>query len=115
VTRTLLIRGMLVGLLAGVLAFGIARVLGEGPLSAGITFETATEPTGAPPAPELVSRTLQSTAGLATGTLVFAVALGGLYGLPTPSPRAGWVRSAPGALPCSSRPVGSSPCICCRR
>ena len=80
-TRTLLIRGMLVGLLAGVLAFGIARVLGEGPLSAGITFETATEPTGAPTAPELVSRTVQSTAGLATGTLVFAVALGGLFGL----------------------------------
>ncbi len=80
-TRTLLIRGMGVGLLAGVLAFGIARVLGEGPLSAGVTFETATEATGAVAAPELVSRTVQSTAGLATGTVVFAVALGGLFGL----------------------------------
>jgi len=78
--RTLLLRGMLVGLLAGVLAFVVARLLGEGPLSAGISFEEATTPPGAA-GPELVSRTIQSTVGLATGTLVFGVALGGLFAL----------------------------------
>ncbi|MGZ4520534.1 MAG: CbtA family protein, partial [Mycobacteriaceae bacterium] len=80
-TRTLLIRGMLVGLLAGVLAFLIARALGEGPLSSGIAFEAAREPAGAATTPELVTRTVQSTAGLATGTLAFAIALGGIFGL----------------------------------
>ncbi len=78
--RTLLLRGMLVGLLAGVLAFVVARLLGEGPLSAGISFEQAAAPAG-DSAPELVSRTVQSTLGLATGTLVFGVAVGGLFAL----------------------------------
>ena len=32
-------------------------------------------------APELVSRTVQSTLGLATGTLMFGVVLGGLFAL----------------------------------
>lgn len=80
-TRTLLIRGMLVGLLAGVLAFLVARALGEGPLSSGIAFESAREPAGAATTPELVTRTVQSTTGLATGTLAFAIALGGIFGL----------------------------------
>jgi len=80
VARTLLLRGMLVGLLAGVLAFVVARLLGEGPLSAGISFEEAATPAG-DSAPELVSRTVQSTLGLATGTLMFGVVLGGLFAL----------------------------------
>ena len=82
-TRTLLLRGMLVGLVAGVLAFGVARLLGEGPLGLGIAFEAATTVAGggADPKVELVSRTVQSTLGLAAGTIVFAVTLGGLYGL----------------------------------
>ena len=80
-TRTLLIRGMLVGLLAGVLAFVVARLLGEGPLVTGINFESASESAGTGAGHEHVSRTVQSTFGLGTGTLVFGIALGGLYGL----------------------------------
>ncbi len=80
-TRTLLIRGMLVGLLAGVLAFVVARLLGEGPLVAGINFESASESAGTGAEHEHVSRTVQSTFGLGTGTLVLGIALGGLYGL----------------------------------
>jgi len=82
VVRTLLLRGMGVGLLAGIFAFVVARVLGDGPLAAGIAYDrAATAPAPAPGAPELVSRTVQSTLGLATGTLVLGVALGGLYAL----------------------------------
>lgn len=81
--RTLLIRGMLVGLLAGVLAFVVARLIGENPMSSGIAFETASEHAAGmhEHGPELVSRTVQSTAGLAIGTIVFGIALGGLFGL----------------------------------
>ena len=73
---------MLVGLLAGVLAFVVAKLLGEGPLTAGIDFESASEAAaGSTPEPEMVSRGVQSTLGLATGTIVFGIALGGIYGL----------------------------------
>jgi hypothetical protein len=82
-TPTLLLRGMLVGLAAGVLAFVVARLLGEGPLGLGIAFEQASPAAagGVDPTVELVSRSVQSTLGLAVGTIVFAIALGGLYGL----------------------------------
>jgi len=83
-TRTLLLRGMLVGLLAGVLAFVVARLLGEGPLGLGIAFEetsTHAAASGADHKVELVSRSVQSTLGLGVGTVVFAIPLGGLYGL----------------------------------
>lgn len=74
--RTLLLRGMGVGLLAGIFAFVVARLLGDGPLAAGIAYDrAATAPA------ELVSRTVQSTLGLATGTSVLGVAIGGLYAL----------------------------------
>jgi hypothetical protein len=86
VARTLLIRGMLVGLVAGIVAFLVARLLGEGPVNAAIGFETAHD-TAMPSAmpgmqgPELVSRGVQSTIGLATGVVLFAVAMGGLFAL----------------------------------
>lgn len=83
-TRTLLLRGMLVGVLAGVLAVVVARLLGEGPLALGIAFEQASThaaASGVDHKVELVSRSVQSTLGLGVGTIVFAVALGGLYGL----------------------------------
>lgn len=70
----LLARGMLAGIAAGVLVFALAYLVGEIPLRAALGFEAAhsTEP-----AMEVVSRTIQETAGLATGVLVFAAALGG--------------------------------------
>jgi hypothetical protein len=80
--RTLLIRGMLVGLVAGVVAVVIAKVLGERQVGHAIAFEYARATAeGAPEEKELVSRTVQSTAGLLTGVAVFGVAIGGLFSL----------------------------------
>ncbi|MDH6622868.1 hypothetical protein M2271_000655 [Streptomyces sp. LBL] len=77
--RTLLVRGMLAGLAAGVLAFLFAYLVGEGPVDAAIAFEEANSHEHG--GEELVSRSLQSTAGLATGVLVFGVAIGGIAAL----------------------------------
>ncbi|MEV4620287.1 CbtA family protein [Asanoa sp. NPDC049573] len=76
--RSLLIRGMLVGLAAGVLAFGFAYLVGEGPIDAAIAFEAAHAEAGEP---ALVSRTVQSTFGLLTATLVYGVAFGGIFSM----------------------------------
>jgi hypothetical protein len=80
--RSLLVRGMLVGLAAGVLAFAFAYVFGEPQVQRAIDFEEHLarlnhEPAGA----ELVSRGTQRTVGLLTGTVVMGVALGGLFAL----------------------------------
>ncbi|MFI6929639.1 CbtA family protein [Streptomyces sp. NPDC050287] len=77
--RTLLVRGMLAGVAAGVLAFVFAYLVGEGPVDAAIAFEEANSHEHG--GEELVSRSLQSTAGLATGVLVFGVAIGGIAAL----------------------------------
>ncbi|MET9817283.1 MULTISPECIES: CbtA family protein [unclassified Streptomyces] len=77
--RTLLVRGMLAGLGAGVLAFVFAYLVGEGPVDAAIAFEEANAHHEG--GEELVSRSVQSTAGLATGVLVFGVAIGGIAAL----------------------------------
>jgi hypothetical protein len=81
--RALLIRGMLAGLLAGILGFAYAHTLGEGPVDTAIAFESYVEYDLHHQAPEveLVSRDLQSTAGLATGTLLYGVAFGGMFAL----------------------------------
>jgi hypothetical protein len=81
--RALLIRGMLAGLLAGVLGFLFARQLGEPPVNTAIAFESYVEYTvhNADPEVQLVSRPLQSSAGLGTGTLIYGVALGGVFAL----------------------------------
>ncbi|MEV5439337.1 CbtA family protein [Streptomyces sp. NPDC052682] len=77
--RTLLVRGMLAGLAAGLLALVVAYFLGEPRVDAAIAFEEAHahEHGGE----EIVSRTLQSTAGLSTGVLVYGVAFGGIAAL----------------------------------
>ncbi|MGW2335830.1 CbtA family protein [Streptomyces sp. NPDC001685] len=79
--RTLLVRGMLAGLGAGVLAFVFAFLVGEGPVDVAIAFEEAGSHEHGHGGEELVSRTVQSTAGLATGVLVFGVAIGGIAAL----------------------------------
>jgi hypothetical protein len=91
-----LLRGMLVGAVAGVLAFGFARAFGEPEIDRAISFEEmskaaphthgdahAHSETQAHEAaePELVSRTTQSGIGLATGVLVYGAAVGGLFAL----------------------------------
>ncbi|MFD9210241.1 CbtA family protein [Streptomyces sioyaensis] len=76
--RALLVRGMLAGLAAGVLALVVAFLLGEPQVDAAIAFEEAHSHEHEM---EVVSRGLQSTAGLATGVLVYGVALGGIAAL----------------------------------
>jgi hypothetical protein len=80
--RPLLIRGMLVGVLAGLAAFAVAYAFGEPQVQHAIDFEDhlaalAHEPAG----PELVSRGVQRTLGLLAGTVATGVALGGLLAL----------------------------------
>ncbi|MEV1333608.1 CbtA family protein [Micromonospora costi] len=82
--RSLLVRGMLVGLAAGAAAFLFASVFGEGPVGQAIDVEAAHaagHSHGESGEHELVSRTVQSTLGLGTATLVYGVALGGLFAL----------------------------------
>ncbi|MET8846933.1 CbtA family protein [Amycolatopsis sp. NPDC004625] len=89
--KTLLVRGMLAGLIAGVLAFGFAYAFGEPSVTTAIGLEESAGHShsheGADPAPaeeheeELVPRDIQSTAGLLTGVLVYGVAIGGLLSL----------------------------------
>jgi hypothetical protein len=80
---SLLVRGMLAGLLAGVLGFVFAHQFGEASVDTAIAFESYVEYEvhHEDPEVELVSRDLQSTAGLGTGTLIYGVGLGGLFGL----------------------------------
>jgi cell division protein FtsL len=80
--RALLIRGMLAGALAGLLASGFAWVLGEPQVDLAIGFEQHLRAVGGEaPEPELVSRAVQSTTGLITGILVYGSALGGIFSL----------------------------------
>jgi predicted cobalt transporter CbtA len=81
--RTLLIRGMLAGLIAGLLGFGVARIIGEPQVDKAIDFESYVETNVHHEAPEAgpVSRSLQGSAGLQTGALIYGVALGGIFAL----------------------------------
>ncbi|MDH6220814.1 CbtA family protein [Streptomyces pseudovenezuelae] len=76
--RNLLVRGMLAGLAAGVLALVVAYFLGEPNVDKAIGFEDAHSHEHEM---EIVSRSLQSTAGLATGVLIYGVAFGGIAAL----------------------------------
>jgi len=78
--RALLIRGMLVGVAAGALAFLFARLFGEAPIDDAIAFEAAHTHSGADE-PEIVSRAIQSTLGLGTAVVVYGTALGGIFAL----------------------------------
>ena len=80
--RTLLIRGLLVGVVAGALVFLVATLLGEPSLNAGIRFEEArAAATGEASEPEVVSRTVQRTVGLALGSLVYGATIGGVFAI----------------------------------
>src|SRR5579864_4383706 len=80
--RALLVRGMLAGALAGLLALGFAWMFGEPQVDLAISFERHVHAmAGEAPAPELVSRAVQSTAGLSIGILVYGCALGGIFAL----------------------------------
>lgn len=80
--RTLLVRGLIAGALAGLLAFAFALLFGEPQIDKAIAFEEAlAAASGAPAEPEVVSRATQSTIGLLTGTVVMGVALGSVFSL----------------------------------
>src|SRR5580700_256233 len=95
---TLLTRGMLVGILAGILSFGFLKLVGEPPVDRAIAFETAMDDAKdkakadeamakgmAMPKEEAesepVSRSVQSGIGLFTGVTVYNTAFGGLFAL----------------------------------
>lgn len=92
-TRTFLVHGLLAGLLAGVAAFVVAYTVGEPQVDRAIALESAGATAdhhhedGATASHShshddaAISRTTQSTLGLATGTLAIGVVLGGLTGL----------------------------------
>jgi predicted cobalt transporter CbtA len=89
--RTLLIRGMIVGLLAGLLVFAFGKVFGEPQVDRAIGFEAALGQAKAKALeakglhyqeePELVSREVQASIGLFTGVMVYSTAFGGLFAL----------------------------------
>src|ERR1700761_7607089 len=79
---SLILRGLLVGLVAGLLAFGFAKFVGEPQVDRAIAFEAQMDAAkGDAPEPELVSREVQSSIGLLTGVLVYGTAIGGLFAL----------------------------------
>lgn len=94
--RALLVRGMIAGALAGLLAFGFARVFGEPPIEQAIAFEELMQKathavphhsdaaTAARPAaeePELVSRAVQAGIGLLTAVVIYSAGVGGLFAI----------------------------------
>jgi Probable cobalt transporter subunit (CbtA) len=98
--RALLIRGMLVGVLAGLLSFGVARVLGEPQVDRAIAYEeqmdaahagageadhqhgtTAAAGHDHGAAEQSVSRGTQRGIGLLTASVVYGAALGGLFAI----------------------------------
>lgn len=91
---SLLLRGMLVGVLAGLLAFGFARIFGEPQVDRAIALEgtlghshdhgdhaAAVPAGGEAEESELVSRETQAGLGLLTGAVVYGAAIGGLFAL----------------------------------
>jgi predicted cobalt transporter CbtA len=95
---TLPLRGMLIGIIAGLLCFSFLKIVGEPQVDRAIAFETQLDEAkakaaaqaliakGLPapkeePEPELVSRRVQAGIGLFTGVMVYNVAFGGLFAL----------------------------------
>lgn len=81
-TRALLIRGMLIGILAGLLVFVFARIFGEPEVDLAIGFEEHMHHmAGGAEEPELVSRAVQASWGLLTAVVVYGAAIGGIFSL----------------------------------
>lgn len=81
----LLMKGMMAGLIAGLLTFAYFKAFGEPWVDSAITFEeqvsAAAEPAGSHPEPEIVSRETQAGTGLLTGVLVYGAAIGGFFAI----------------------------------
>lgn len=80
-------RGMLVGIVAGLLSFAFLKIYGEPQVDIAIAFETQMEAAEAAAASsvehehELVSRKVQAGLGLFVAVMAYSVAFGGLFGL----------------------------------
>ncbi len=79
-TGKLLLRGMIAGVVGGLLAFLFARIYGETLIEAAIAFEQHASAHEAAE-PELVGRATQAGLGLLTGVVVYGAALGGILAL----------------------------------
>jgi hypothetical protein len=78
----LLVRGMLAGIVAGLLTFAFARIVGEPQVDQAISLEEkAAAARGEAPEPEIVSRQTQAGLGLLTGVVTYGSAFGGLFSL----------------------------------
>lgn len=78
----LLMRGMLTGIVAGLLTFTFAKIAGEPQVDQAISFEEKADAAkGEAPEPEIVSRHTQAGFGLLTGVVVYGAAVGGLLSL----------------------------------
>lgn len=88
----LILRGIVCGIIGGLLAFGWARAFGEPSVATAINFETEQNEAKAAAAvaagqkpeaeeEEIYSRTVQSGVGLLTGVVVIGAGLGGLFGI----------------------------------
>ena len=76
----LLLRGMILGVVAGLCAFAFATIFGEPQLVLAIAFEGAAH-SGAGDAPPLISREMQAGLGLASGMVGYGAAIGGIFAL----------------------------------
>jgi Probable cobalt transporter subunit (CbtA) len=94
VVRTFLVRGMLVGVVAGLLSFAFLKIYGEPQLERAVAFETGQAEARAAARKaeghmhmsdedenELVSRSTQAGLGLFVAVLFYSTAFGGLFGL----------------------------------
>ncbi len=78
----LLLRGMIAGVIAGILVFAFARFFGEPLVDVAIAFEeAAAQAAGEVAEPEVVSRATQAGPGLFIGVIAYSVAIGGLFAL----------------------------------
>jgi hypothetical protein len=84
-----ILRGALSGAIAGVLGFAFARIFAEPFINKAIDYEAGRDDilaalnkaagrVVAPDGPEIFSRTIQSTIGIATGIIAFSAAMGAL-------------------------------------
>ncbi|MCU1322714.1 MAG: hypothetical protein JWM43_2363 [Acidobacteriaceae bacterium] len=98
-TRTLLLRGMLVGLVAGLVVFAFARWTAEPQVDRAVAFEASMDQAkGESPEPAMVSRKIQRGIGLLTGAVVYSSALGGIFGLVFAFSQGRFAVSSPRAL-----------------
>jgi pimeloyl-ACP methyl ester carboxylesterase len=80
--RKLLLYGMLVGLAAGLLAFLVAKTIGEPSVDKAISFEGVVAASHhETEEADLVSRSVQNTAGLGAGVIIYGVSFGGIFAL----------------------------------